>query len=97
MESGRIDGCGEFKTLIRIVMPLIKPALATVGLLIALAYWNDWYLALLYIKTNKELVPLQTLLMKMQGQTNYMESKYIIENNLLTIDDGTIEKYFIIK
>lgn len=60
IEAAKIDGCGEFRILFRIVMPLIKPALATVGLFIALAYWNDWYNAMLYIKdTNK--YPLQYL------------------------------------
>ena len=43
IEAAKIDGCGEFRILFRIVMPLIKPALATVGLFIALAYWNDSY------------------------------------------------------
>ena len=37
IEAAKIDGCGEFRILFRIVMPLIKPALATVGLFIALA------------------------------------------------------------
>ena len=42
IEAAKIDGCGEFRILFQIVVPLIKPALATVGLFIALAYWNDW-------------------------------------------------------
>lgn len=50
IEASKIDGCGEFRILFQVVLPLIKPALATVGLFIALAYWNDWYNAMLYIK-----------------------------------------------
>ena len=42
IDAAKIDGCSEYRTLFQIVMPLIKPALATVGLFIALAYWNDW-------------------------------------------------------
>ena len=42
-------------------MPLIKPALAAVGLFIALAYWNDWYNAMLYIKDEAKY-PLQYFL-----------------------------------
>ena len=61
IDAAKIDGCGEIGTLFRIVMPLIKPALATVGLLIALAYWNDWYNAMLYIKS-EEKYPLQYFL-----------------------------------
>lgn len=63
IEAAKIDGCGEFMTLFRIVMPLIKPALATVGLFIALAYWNDWYNAMLYI-SDETMHPLQYFLYK---------------------------------
>lgn len=61
IDAAKIDGCGEFRTLFKIVMPLIKPALATVGLFIALAYWNDWYNAMLYINS-EEKYPLQYFL-----------------------------------
>ena len=61
IEAAKIDGCGVFGTYIRIVLPLIKPALATVGLFIALAYWNDWYNAMLYLKS-KDKYPLQYFL-----------------------------------
>lgn len=61
IEAAKIDGCGEFRILFKVVFPLIKPALATVGLFIALAYWNDWYNAMLYIK-NDDKYPLQYFL-----------------------------------
>ena len=61
IEAAKIDGCGEFRILFQIVVPLIKPALATVGLFIALAYWNDWYNAMLYIKDENKY-PLQYFL-----------------------------------
>ena len=78
IEAAKIDGCGEFRTLFQIVLPLIKPALATVGLFIALAYWNDWYNAMLYIKdTNK--YPLQYFLYQ---QVNDIEAyKKLLANN----------------
>jgi putative aldouronate transport system permease protein len=65
VESASIDGSGEFNTLFRIVMPIAKPGIATVGLLFALAYWNEWFLALVFIR-NRNLYPLQYLLMLMQ-------------------------------
>lgn len=78
VESARIDGCGEVRTLFQIVLPLIQPALATVGLFIALAYWNDWYNAMLYIKA-EEKYPLQYFLYQ---QVNNIESyKKLISNN----------------
>ena len=61
IDAAKIDGCSEYRTLFQIVIPLIKPALATVGLFIALAYWNDWYNAMLYIK-KEEMYPLQYFL-----------------------------------
>lgn len=63
IEAAKIDGCGEFRTLFKVVFPLIKPALATVGLFIALAYWNDWYNAMLYLSSKSEAkYPLQYFL-----------------------------------
>lgn len=78
IEAAKIDGCGEFRTLFQVVLPLIKPALATVGLFIALAYWNDWYNAMLYIKS-EEKYPLQYFLYQ---QVNNIEAyKKLISNN----------------
>src|SRR5659263_621251 len=63
-ESAKIDGAGDFTIFIRIILSLSKPALATIGLFIALEYWNDWYNSMLYI-TNYKLFPLQYLLYNM--------------------------------
>jgi putative aldouronate transport system permease protein len=60
-ESAKIDGAGDFTIYLKVIMPLSKPALATVGLFIALDYWNDWYNAMLYI-TSPEKYPLQYVL-----------------------------------
>lgn len=61
IESGKIEGAGEIRILFSIVLPLSLPAMATVGLFILLMYWNDWYLALLYVDKSN-LFPLQYLL-----------------------------------
>ncbi|GGG60330.1 MULTISPECIES: carbohydrate ABC transporter permease [Paenibacillus] len=58
VESARIEGAGEFRTLLQIVVPMSKPILATIALFLALSYWNDWYLASLYV-TKADLWPLQ--------------------------------------
>lgn len=77
VEAAKIDGAGEFKILFKVVMPMIKPAMATVGLFIALAYWNDWYNAMLYI-TDEAMQPLQYFLYK---QVNNIEAyKRILES-----------------
>lgn len=57
-ESGKIDGASDFTIFIRLILPLAKPALATIGLFLALQYWNDWYLASIYM-TTPEKYPLQ--------------------------------------
>lgn len=49
-EAAEIDGCTPFGTFIRIVLPLSKPALASVGLFIAVAFWNDFFHFQIYIQ-----------------------------------------------
>ena len=47
-ESAKLDGAGDLRTYLNIALPLSKAGLATVGLFIALNYWNDWYNAMLF-------------------------------------------------
>ncbi len=61
IDSARLDGANEWQIYWRIVMPLSTPALATVALFTLLGYWNDWWMALLYIN-DPDLYPLQYLL-----------------------------------
>lgn len=48
-ESAKMDGAGDFTIYRKIVLPLCTPALATIGLFLALAYWNDWFQCALFI------------------------------------------------
>nr|WP_308624067.1 carbohydrate ABC transporter permease [uncultured Eisenbergiella sp.] len=68
VESAKIDGAGEFRTFMQIVLPLLKSGLATIGLFMALGYWNDWYNAMLYLNTS-EKYPLQYMLYDLLQQT----------------------------
>ncbi|SEA25190.1 putative aldouronate transport system permease protein [Lachnospiraceae bacterium NK3A20] len=68
VESAKLDGAGEWRTFFSIVLPLLKPGLATIGLFLALGYWNDWYNAMLYMNT-EERYPLQYMLYSIQQQT----------------------------
>lgn len=83
VDAAKIDGCGEVRTLFQVVVPLIQPALATVGLFIALAYWNDWYNAMLYI-SDKDMYPLQYFLY--QHVNNIEAYKRLIANNTISSD-----------
>ncbi|MBP3965868.1 carbohydrate ABC transporter permease [Paenibacillus lignilyticus] len=71
IESAKIDGSGEWRTFFGIVLPLAKPALATVGLFICFVYWNDWWLGLLFID-NPNLVPLQLLLYRVLNTIEFL-------------------------
>jgi putative aldouronate transport system permease protein len=59
--SAKIDGASEFRIFFQIIIPLSKPALATVGLFLILRYWNDWWMSLLFIR-NRKLHPIQLML-----------------------------------
>lgn len=71
-ESAKIDGANDFFIFLRIILPLIKPALASMGLFIALNYWNDWYTPTLFI--NKEsLHPLQYMLLSILRNSTFAQ------------------------
>ena len=53
VESAKIDGASNFTIFIRLMLPLSKPALATIGLFTALGYWNDWYLCYMFVDNIK--------------------------------------------
>ncbi len=71
IEAASIDGSGEYNTLFRIIVPIAKPGIATVALLNALAFWNEWFIAMLYVRDAK-YIPLQYLLMQMQNKVDFL-------------------------
>lgn len=73
IESAKIDGAGEYKILWRIVLPMSKPILGTLGLFVSLNYWNDWQNGLYYV-TNDKMYTVQVLLNRMLLDTVYMQS-----------------------
>ena len=58
-EAARIDGASEWKVLLKVVLPLSKPALATVGLFCIVGHWNNWFGGIIYM-SETERYPLQT-------------------------------------
>ena len=77
LEAARIDGAGEMRIYFKIVLPLSGPILATIGLMSALAYWNDWTNGLYYISASAEysnLHTIQYLLNQMNQQIEFMAS-----------------------
>ena len=53
VEAAKMDGAGDFCIYLRIMLPMAKPLIATLGLFTALAYWNDWYNCMLFINDNR--------------------------------------------
>lgn len=86
IEAATVDGAGEFTTFIKIVLPLAKPALATVGMFITLNYWNDWFLPLMYID-NSELYNLQYRLYIMMRNVQEMIKNASISGMGISIAD----------
>ncbi len=72
-ESGKIDGAGDFKIFISLILPMLKPALATVGLFLALGYWNEWYLSSLYLGSQVDFKPLQYYLYGIINEANALK------------------------
>jgi putative aldouronate transport system permease protein len=84
IESAKLDGASELKIFFKIILPLSKPAIATIGLFNVLGRWNEWMTALIYIRDDK-LYTLQFLLQRI-----LMEVEYI--NNIateLSVDFGS--------
>ena len=73
VESARIDGAGDLRIFVQIVLRLATPALATIGLFIALGKWNDWYSSMLFIKTESKHT-LQYYLYRMVNMSNAIKS-----------------------
>jgi putative aldouronate transport system permease protein len=78
VEAARIDGASEWRILFRILIPLSKPVLATVALWTAVAHWNSWFDAMIYITGDNRQV-LQTFLQRI-----------VIENSTQLIEKGVV-------
>lgn len=73
IEAARIDGASEWKILFSIVLPISKPILATVTLMVGLSYWNDWINGLYYI-TQDKYYSIQVLLNRMLQDVQFLKT-----------------------
>ena len=92
MEAATIDGAGDYRTFFQITLPLMKPALAAVGFMLATAYWNDWQNALLYIVTDSKK-PLQLLLINIQKSIEFLLNNSNVPASARAAMGGTIPQY----
>lgn len=80
VEAARIDGAKEMTIFTRIVLPLSLPMVATVGLMVALMYWNDWQNGLYYLSSNSKLQSIQTLLNNMNENIKFLQQNNVGSN-----------------
>lgn len=91
-ESAQIDGAGVWTVFLRIILPLSKPALATIALFNGVYQWNDFMTAKLYV-TNKDLYPVQMKLYEIivQQQTQTMSvGSFVMETTTKGVQLATI-------
>jgi putative aldouronate transport system permease protein len=81
MESAKIDGAGDFKIYTHMVLPIITPGLATVGLFLALGYWNEWYLTSLFI-SKQQMYSLQFFLYDILNSINFAQEMAAITGQI---------------
>lgn len=75
-ESAKLDGANELQIFTKIVIPLSTPAIATVGLLMSLQFWNDWFASLLFTDRN-HLLTLQAMLYRMLNSIQFLSKSQL--------------------
>ena len=85
-ESGKIDGAGDFRIFWSLIVPSMTPALATIGLFLALGYWNEWYYSSLFLGSQVRYRPLQyqlyNIINKVASIKNSLAGSNIVLNDL---------------
>lgn len=71
LEAARIDGCSEFGIFFKVALPLSKPIIATLGLLVGVNYWNDWQNGMYYLD-DSSLYGIQNILNAINENSKYL-------------------------
>lgn len=74
-ESAKIDGAGEFQILVKIIIPMSRPIIATIALLAAIAYWNNWTNGVYFLTTRTDLYGIQNYLNMVLSNISYLQSQ----------------------
>ena len=77
MEAAKIDGATEMQVFRKLIIPLSLPMIATVGLMVALMYWNDWMNGIYYLSTNSPLQSIQTILNRVNENIKFLQQNNI--------------------
>lgn len=73
-ESGKIDGATDLRIFTSLILPMLAPALATIGLFLAIGYWNEWYFSSLFLTSNVVYKPLQFHLYNVINRVEFMRN-----------------------
>lgn len=84
-EAAKLDGCGEIRTLLRIVLPLSTAGIATIALFYAVSHWNSYFAAMLYMRSY-ENYPLQLILREIVLQ-NTLADQLAAQGNAALAED----------
>ncbi|GIQ65373.1 sugar ABC transporter permease [Paenibacillus cisolokensis] len=79
-ESAKMDGAGDFTIFVRLILPMTTPALATIGLFIALGYWNEWYNSMLFLSADMQYRPLQLFLYNVVTSADFVRNSAAASN-----------------
>ena len=86
VEAAQLDGASELRIFFKVMLPLAKPTIATIGLFTGITYWNDWTNGLYYIN-NEKLYSIQQLLMKIMNNIQALRSN----SNAALLGTGSVE------
>lgn len=89
LEAARIDGAGETIVLFKIVLPLSKPIIATIGMISALGYWNDWQNGLYYLNDTK-LYSIQNILNAINTSVQFLATNSVNGTDFGDIPSTTV-------
>ena len=79
MEAAKLDGASEVATLLKIVLPISKPIIGTVGLMAGIAYWNDWTNGLYYLVRRTDLYNIQNVLTNMMNNVQFLRTSAVMQ------------------
>ncbi|MGO4108330.1 carbohydrate ABC transporter permease [Paenibacillus sp. YAF4_2] len=80
IESAKVDGAGDFRIFMQVILPLCQPVLATVALFVAVGQWNSWFDTFLFTSSKQELSTLQYELMKLLSSSMNSNSNPALQN-----------------
>lgn len=89
-DAAKVDGCGDLGTLIRIILPLSLPIIATLGLFYAVGHWNTYFAGIMYLH-DRDLYPLQVVLRNMIVTPSVSQELGVQQSDLQTLPPETIK------